>query len=1219
MLSRWMQTGLVLTLLAVVAGGVWLYRAQARAMRFEVERELTAIARLKAYQIDEWRADQLEDAASLQQDPYLVRAIAAFLAAPTAERRDDLHGRFRVLARQHDIEDILLVDTAGRMQLRLGSLPGHPEEWYQPVVHGALAGRRPVFLDLHRGPLSDIPHSATVAPLFDEAGRGQQPLGCLVLVNGDSRFLFPLLQVWPTPSRTAETLLVRRDGDHALFLAATRHRANAAFNLRLPLSDDRLVSVQAVQGRTGYVHGLDYRGVEVAAVLLPIDNTPWLMVVKIDRDEAFADWRLRSTLLLALLGTLAALVAIGGVVLWQRQEKAHFRALYQAEAATRAALEHRGAILEAVGDGVVAVNAEGRVDLLNPAANALTGWSGDKARGRLVEEVVDLVDTVTDAPLPNPARTALSTGGPVTPPDDQATLKARNGDRFQVAVAATPLPGGGGAVLAIRDMTQSSRLRAAMRQERRILKLFVEHAPASIAMFDREMRYLAVSRRFLTDHQLEGRDLIGQCHYDVFPDLPERWRDANQRCLQGAVEGGSEDLWPRADGRSDWVRWAIHPWYEIGNQVGGLVLFSEVITARKEAELALEASRRQLAHLFTVSPAVIYALRADSLEPTWVSPNVIDLLGYTVAEVLEPDWWVEHLHAGDRERALVDMETLTAAGRVSHEYRFHRKDGSLLWVLDDLRLVRDESGQPTELIGAWTDITHRREAEAALKRSEAKFRSLFQRHAAVKLLLDPDDGRILEANAAAAAFYGWSREELQRMRIDQINTLPPHQVRAELFRVCNQERIYFEFRHRRADGSIRDVAVYSSAMELEGRPVIHSIVHDITEFRQLEEQLRQAQKMESIGRLAGGVAHDFNNMLAVILGYTQLVLDRTPADDPSREDLEEVLHAAEHSVGITRQLLAFARQQPVSPEVIDLNTAVDGLLKMLGRLIGEGVRLVWRPGADLWPVSMDPAQFDQVLANLCINARDAVATGGTITIETGRAHYGPEDCANRPDRLPGDFAVLTVRDDGCGMDRVTRERIFEPFFTTKPLGEGTGLGLAMVYGTVRQNRGFIEVESGPGEGTVFRIHLPRHAGEAVAGNATEVAVTPDGGGRTVLVVEDDPLLLGLVRQMLGKLDYTVCAADSPAAALALAAHQDHDFAVLLTDVVLPEMDGRDLAERIRALRPSIRVVFMSGYAPGLLTDRGVLAPGAAFLQKPFPIDQLARRLRQVLDTPAGSP
>ncbi len=565
------------------------------------------------------------------------------------------------------------------------------------------------------------------------------------------------------------------------------------------------------------------------------------------------------------------------------------------------------------------------------------------------------------------------------------------------------------------------------------------------------------------------------------------------------------------------------------------------------------------------------------------------------------------------------METLAAAGRVSHEYRFHRKDGSLLWVLDDLRLVRDESGQPTEIIGAWTDITHRREAEAALKRSEAKFRSLFQRHAAVKLLLDPDDGRILEANEAAAAFYGWSQDELQRMRIDQINTLPPHQVRAELFRVCNQERIYFEFRHRRADGSIRDVAVYSSAMELEGRPVIHSIVHDITEFRQLEEQLRQAQKMESIGRLAGGVAHDFNNMLAVILGYTQLVLDRTPADDPSREDLEEVLHAAEHSVGITRQLLAFARQQPVSPEVIDLNTAVDGLLKMLGRLIGEGVRLVWRPGADLWPVSMDPAQFDQMLANLCINARDAVATGGTITIETGRVHYGQEDCAHRPDRLPGDFAVLTVRDDGCGMDRVTRERIFEPFFTTKPLGEGTGLGLAMVYGTVRQNRGFIEVESGPGEGTVFRIHLPRHAGEAVAGNASRGCGDAGrrrpnrarGRGRPAAARPGpaDARQARLHRVRGGQPGRGPGPGRPPGPRFRGAAHRRG-----------PAGDGRPRPGRAHP-RPAsvhpggvhVRLRARPAHRPGRARPRGRLPA------ETLPIDQLARRLRQVLDTPAGSP
>jgi PAS domain S-box-containing protein len=522
------------------------------------------------------------------------------------------------------------------------------------------------------------------------------------------------------------------------------------------------------------------------------------------------------------------------------------------------------------------------------------------------------------------------------------------------------------------------------------------------------------------------------------------------------------------------------------------------------------------------------------------------------------------------------------------------------------------------------EMVERRQAEEALRESELRYRALFENSLDAVLLTVPDRG-VLAANPAACRMFGRTEAELQALARDEfVDTSDANYARLLAERQARGQAAG-ELTLRRADGTTFPAEV-SSVMftDYRGEPRSSMIIHDITERKQSEAereklrgQLAQAQKMESVGLLAGGVAHDFNNALGVVLGYAEMALNRVDPTSPVHEALSEIHNAAQRSAEITRQLLAFARQQPVSPEVLDLNTAVDGLLKMLGRLIGEGVRLVWRPDADLWPVSMDPAQFDQMLANLCINARDAVATGGTITIETGRVHYSQEDCAHRPDRLPGDFTVLTVRDDGCGMDRVTRERIFEPFFTTKPLGEGTGLGLAMVYGTVRQNRGFIEVESGPGEGTVFRIHLPRHTGEAVAGIEAEVAVTPDGGGRTVLVVEDDPLLLGLVRQMLGKLGYTVCAADSPAAALALAAHQDDDFAVLLTDVVLPEMDGRDLAERIRALRPSIRVVFMSGYAPGLLTDRGVLTPGAAFLQKPFPIDQLARRLRQTLDTPAG--
>ena len=302
--------------------------------------------------------------------------------------------------------------------------------------------------------------------------------------------------------------------------------------------------------------------------------------------------------------------------------------------------------------------------------------------------------------------------------------------------------------------------------------------------------------------------------------------------------------------------------------------------------------------------------------------------------------------------------------------------------------------------------------------------------------------------------------------------------------------------------------------------------------------------------------------------------------------------------------------------MIDLNTAVDGLLKMLGRLIGEGVRLVWRPGADLWPVSMDPAQFDQVLANLCINARDAVATGGTITIETGRAHYGPEDCANRPDRLPGDFAVLTVRDDGCGMDRVTRERIFEPFFTTKAPGKGTGLGLPTVHGIVHQHGGCIELTSTPGEGTTVTLALPLAERQAEPTPAAEPVPALAATGATVLLVEDEPSLLPLVRLMLVELGYRVLAAASAPEALQLAREHRGAIDLLVTDLVLPGTGGRELADTLQAARPGLRVLCMSGHALHAAGSKGGGERPAFFLQKPFRLEELDRAVRAALAGPA---
>ncbi|MBN2513455.1 MAG: transporter substrate-binding domain-containing protein, partial [Sedimentisphaerales bacterium] len=348
-------------------------------------------------------------------------------------------------------------------------------------------------------------------------------------------------------------------------------------------------------------------------------------------------------------------------------------------------------------------------------------------------------------------------------------------------------------------------------------------------------------------------------------------------------------------------------------------------------------------------------------------------------------------------------------------------------------------------------------ANEMLSESENKFRDLFQKHTAVKLIINPGNGNIVEANEAAEIFYGWSRDELLRMRIQDINTLPPEQVEAEAEMARQKKRSHFEFRHRLANGSLRDVEVFSSAIDIKGETFLHSIIHDITEKRKLEEQYRQAQKMESVGRLAGGVAHDYNNMLSVILGYTELALYQVDPSDRIHANLTEVLHATKRSADITRQLLAFARRQTVEPKTLDLNKSMTGILQMLWRLIGEDIDLTWQPGAELWPIYIDPSQLDQILANLCTNARDAITGVGKIIIETGKVTFDKAYCEDHDGFIPGDFTMLAVSDDGCGMDHETLNNIFEPFFTTKGVGKGTGLGLATVYGIVKQNNGFINV------------------------------------------------------------------------------------------------------------------------------------------------------------------
>ncbi|MDK9708930.1 MAG: ATP-binding protein [Desulforhopalus sp.] len=386
------------------------------------------------------------------------------------------------------------------------------------------------------------------------------------------------------------------------------------------------------------------------------------------------------------------------------------------------------------------------------------------------------------------------------------------------------------------------------------------------------------------------------------------------------------------------------------------------------------------------------------------------------------------------------------------------------------------------------------------------------------------------------------------------------------------------------------------------------------ERSRLEAELLRAQKMEAIGQLAGGVAHDFNNMLGVIVGYSEMILEQVDSSQPFHAELEEILNASRRSADLTRQLLTFARKQTVEPQVLDLNKTIEGMLNMLRRLIGENIDLMWIPGSDLWPINMDPSQIDQILTNLCVNARDAIGGVGKLTVATKNAIFNQDYCATHAGSLPGEYVTIAVSDTGSGMDEETLTHIFEPFFTTKDIGEGTGLGLATVYGAVKQNNGFINLASEPGQGTTFTICIPRHVETATEARPAPSAEAVVHGDEIVLLVEDEPTLLHMSTSMLERLGYTVLAAGTPSEGIRLANEYPGQIHLLATDVIMPEMNGRELSARLLESRPEMKCLFMSGYPADIIANQGVLIEGVSFLRKPFSKGELAAKVREALES-----
>jgi two-component system, cell cycle sensor histidine kinase and response regulator CckA len=491
------------------------------------------------------------------------------------------------------------------------------------------------------------------------------------------------------------------------------------------------------------------------------------------------------------------------------------------------------------------------------------------------------------------------------------------------------------------------------------------------------------------------------------------------------------------------------------------------------------------------------------------------------------------------------------------------------------------------------------------------------------IVITDSQGVIEYANPTFERISGYSLQEAVGSKTNILKSdLHDEAFYRELWETISAGRIWKgRFINKKKDGSLyTEEATISPVVDITGEIVNYIAVKlDISdklkseaEKEKLEKQYLQAQKMEAIGRLSGGVAHDFNNMLGVIIGHAEIALDKLRTRESPAEDLQGILDAAERSAEIVRQLLTFARQQPIAPQVVNLNTVVSGMLKLLSRMVGEEIDLVWKPAKTLWPVKIDPSQVDQLLTNLCVNARDAIAGVGTITIETATIRLDDEQCSRHNFLVPGEFVVLTVNDNGCGIAEELLPDIFQPFFTTKSVGQGTGLGLATVYGIVKQNGGSIVVNSELGRGTTFTIYLPRHHA-ALSQPPAEKKGARGKRGETVLLVEDEVALLLVTQRMLEQLGYRVVSARLPSEALAIAENVATVIDVLLTDIIMPEMNGRELSRQIRSCLGDIKCLYMSGYTGDVIDRHGVFDSGMHFLQKPFSKKELGEKIREVLD------
>jgi two-component system, cell cycle sensor histidine kinase and response regulator CckA len=918
--------------------------------------------------------------------------------------------------------------------------------------------------------------------------------------------------------------------------------------------------------------------------------------------------------------------------------------MMQAEGALRRTLSLHSATLESTADGILVVDREGKITAYNRKLLALWRVPDDVIALALDERLLEhMVDQMKD---PDRFLRRVRELYADVEASSLDILECSDGRVFERYSQPQRIEGAiVGRVWSFRDVTERRRTE----DQNRLLAHTIQSTGDIISITDLDGRFTFVNKAFLTTYGYTEAEIIG-----FTPALIDSPRNppALQAEIREATRAGTwrGELWNRRkDGTEFPILLTTSQIRDPDGRVVGLVGVWNDITQRRRSEMVQQAVYL-IAEAANAAEGLEALLRSVHRIVGELMPaqNFFVALYDRAAGILTFPYFVDQVDTADAPRPLLPglTEYVLRTGRpllgTPETVAALERRGevelvgapSVDWLGVPLKVGADTIGVlavqsyteglrygPEELailefVSAQVAMAiARTRAAEQLQSSEHKYRQLFEGNPAAMFVYDAETLRFLAVNEAAVHRYGYTREEFLGMTLMELRSAEEaERLRDVLAQYRGGTARATGLRHTRRDGGLIDVEVTFDDIEFEGRTARLAVVEDVTERHRLEGQLRQAQKMEAVGQLAGGIAHDFNNLLTAIVGYATLLERTLPADATAREEAQEIIGAARRAGNLTHQLLAFSRKQVLRPTVVDVNVVIRDIERILHRVIGEHITLRTSLDPGLAPVLADPSQLDQVIMNLAVNARDAMPGGGRIMIETANVPLDGELAQVHPEARPGGYVLLAVSDTGTGLSPEAKAHLFEPFFTTKEVGKGTGLGLATVYGIVRQSGGFVGVDSEPGRGTRFRIYLPR-AETPVSEPVTSpvAATTAARGAGTVLVVEDEAGVRHLARDVLRRCGYRVLEAADGSEALRLV-EQEGRIDLLLTDVVMPGMSGAELARKFRALRPEARVLYASGYADEALDSHGLPAQGVPYLQKPFEPDDLVRRVRELLET-----